>query len=53
MFVRKIGMEWMFRLLMEPKRMYRRYLVNDPVFFRYFALQLLGRYRNPFEGRGR
>ncbi|WP_292002852.1 WecB/TagA/CpsF family glycosyltransferase [Chlorobium sp.] len=49
MFVRKIGMEWLFRLLMEPKRMYRRYLVNDPAFFRYFAMQLLGRYKDPFE----
>lgn len=47
-FVRKIGMEWLFRLLMEPKRMYRRYLVNDPVFFTYFAKQLLGKYVNPF-----
>lgn len=49
MFLRKIGMEWMFRLLMEPKRMYRRYLINDPAFFGFIALQLLGLYREPFE----
>lgn len=48
MAVRKIGMEWFYRLLMEPKRMYRRYLLNDPVFFRYFARQLAGTYSNPF-----
>ncbi len=47
--LRDIGMEWLYRLMMEPKRMYRRYLINDPVFFLYFAKQLLGIYRNPFE----
>jgi exopolysaccharide biosynthesis WecB/TagA/CpsF family protein len=46
--VRKLGMEWLFRLMMEPKRMYKRYLVNDPVFFLHFARQLSGIYRNPF-----
>ncbi|WP_207387743.1 WecB/TagA/CpsF family glycosyltransferase [Chlorobium sp. N1] len=46
--IRKIGMEWFYRLLMEPKRMYKRYLLNDPVFFRHFARQLAGTYSNPF-----
>ena len=27
------GLEWSWRLAMEPKRLWRRYLVNDPVFF--------------------
>jgi exopolysaccharide biosynthesis WecB/TagA/CpsF family protein len=30
---RKIGLEWFWRLIMEPRRMYRRYLIDDPVFF--------------------
>jgi len=46
--IRKIGMEWMYRLLKEPKRMYKRYLIDDPIFFLYFLRQLLGIYRNPF-----
>jgi len=30
--VQKIGMEWFWRLLSDPKRLWRRYLVNDPKF---------------------
>ena len=26
------GLEWLFRLLQEPQRMWRRYLIEDPVF---------------------
>ena len=26
------GLEWIFRLAIEPKRMWRRYLVGNPVF---------------------
>ena len=32
MWMRQIGMEWVFRLLQEPGRMWRRYLVGNPVF---------------------
>jgi N-acetylglucosaminyldiphosphoundecaprenol N-acetyl-beta-D-mannosaminyltransferase len=28
----RTGLEWLFRLLQEPRRMWRRYLVEDPVF---------------------
>lgn len=38
--VRKIGMEWFWRLVSEPRRMWRRYLVNDPVFIVMAARQL-------------
>jgi len=31
-FVRKIGLEWMFRLISEPKRLWKRYLIGIPVF---------------------
>lgn len=34
-----IGMEWLYRLLKEPRRLYRRYLLDDleifPIFFKY------------------
>jgi len=31
-WVRKIDMEWMFRLCQEPRRLWRRYLLGNPVF---------------------
>ncbi len=31
-WMREIGMEWFFRFLMEPKRMFKRYFVGNPVF---------------------
>lgn len=42
-------MEWLYRFLQEPRRMFRRYFVDDPKFFWYFLKQLLGIYKNPFE----
>jgi N-acetylglucosaminyldiphosphoundecaprenol N-acetyl-beta-D-mannosaminyltransferase len=38
----KIGMEWLFRLANEPRRLWRRYLKHNPRFVVLFALQLLG-----------
>ncbi|HUS89621.1 MAG TPA: WecB/TagA/CpsF family glycosyltransferase [Desulfosporosinus sp.] len=35
------GLEWLFRLCMEPKRLWRRYLYNNPRFVGLAALQLL------------
>ena len=46
---RKLYMEWFYRFLQEPKRMYKRYFVDDPKFFWYLLKQLLGLYKNPFE----
>ena len=31
----KHGMEWAYRLLKEPRRMWRRYLLGNLIFFRY------------------
>lgn len=45
----KMGMEWFYRFLKEPKRLFKRYFVDDMQFFFYFAQQLLGVYKNPFE----
>lgn len=44
----KMGMEWFYRFICEPKRLFRRYFVDDPVFFIYYLRQLTGTYRNPF-----
>lgn len=45
----KMYMEWFYRFLQEPKRMYKRYFVDDPKFFWLFFKQLIGKYKNPFE----
>lgn len=37
------GLEWLFRLLMEPRRLWRRYLINNPWFLWLVLLQALGR----------
>lgn len=44
----KLYLEWFYRFLMEPKRMFKRYFVDDMQFFYYFAKQLSGIYKNPF-----
>ncbi len=36
------GMEWLFRLVTEPRRLWKRYLKQNPRFVVLFALQLLG-----------
>jgi len=37
----RIGLEWLFRLCTEPKRLWRRYLYNNPRFLCLAAMQLL------------
>jgi len=39
----KLGLEWLFRLTQEPKRLWRRYLILNPRFMWLCAMQLLGR----------
>ncbi len=36
------GLEWLFRLAVEPRRLWRRYLVHNPRFVFFAGLQLLG-----------
>ena len=45
----KFAMEWFYRFLKEPKRMFKRYFIDDLKFFWFFGKQLIGIYRNPFE----
>ncbi|SFD00488.1 WecB/TagA/CpsF family glycosyltransferase [Flavobacterium phragmitis] len=47
-FFQKVYLEWFYRFLKEPKRLWRRYFVDDPVFFYHLLMQKLGFYRNPF-----
>jgi N-acetylglucosaminyldiphosphoundecaprenol N-acetyl-beta-D-mannosaminyltransferase len=38
----KLGLEWLFRLTQEPKRLWKRYLILNPRFVWLATLQLLG-----------
>lgn len=42
MWMRRWGLEWLFRLCSEPRRLWRRYLVSNTQFLFYAALQLCG-----------
>lgn len=41
-WMQKNGLEWIFRLLREPRRLWRRYAYNNPRFFFLATLQLVG-----------
>lgn len=40
-WMRNNGFEWLFRLITEPKRLWRRYLVDNPLFICYAGIELL------------
>jgi N-acetylglucosaminyldiphosphoundecaprenol N-acetyl-beta-D-mannosaminyltransferase len=43
----RLGFEWVFRLVQEPRRLARRYLVDDPWIFGWALSQRLGRRPRP------
>lgn len=44
----EVGIEWAYRLLSEPRRLWKRYLVDALPFFRLIVEQKLGYYKTPF-----
>ena len=42
----KIKLEWFYRLIKEPKRMWKRYLIYSPLFFLYLFREFVGINRN-------
>lgn len=42
-WVMRAGLEWMFRMIEEPRRLGPRYLINNPLFVGLVIRQLLGR----------
>ena len=40
--MQRMGLEWLFRLLSEPRRLWRRYLRNNPQFIVAITAQLMG-----------
>ena len=45
-WVKRIGMQWFYRLLQEPRRLWKRYLINNPRFIVGITRQLLGSRRS-------
>jgi exopolysaccharide biosynthesis WecB/TagA/CpsF family protein len=48
-WITEAGFEWLYRLLREPRKRWRRYLVHQPPVLYHLARQRLGLYRDPFE----
>ncbi len=46
-YLKKMGLQWLHRMILEPRRLARRYLTNNPKFLWLMSLQLSGlrRYR--------
>lgn len=40
-FLSRIGLEWLFRLVMEPQRLWQRYVLLNPLYIWLFLLQAL------------
>jgi N-acetylglucosaminyldiphosphoundecaprenol N-acetyl-beta-D-mannosaminyltransferase len=45
-WIQRSGFEWLFRLSQEPRRLWKRYLVDNPIFLLKIARQGLGRMRS-------
>ena len=48
-FITTIGLEWFWRLAREPRRRWRRYIIEEPRVIYYLFRDVIGRYRNPFD----
>ncbi len=48
-WMQRSGLEWLFRLCVEPRRLWRRYLVNNPLFVIRTFLQLTGLKKYPMD----
>lgn len=40
-WIMAVGLEWLYRLTVEPKRLWKRYFINNPAFVLLFCLQWL------------
>lgn len=46
-WMQRSGLEWLYRLISEPKRLWKRYLYIVPSFISLFALQIFGILKRP------
>jgi len=44
------GLEWLFRLIMEPRRLWKRYTINNALFVYHLLREFLG-FNRPEERR--
>lgn len=57
-FLQRIGMEWFFRLLCEPRRLFKRYATTNPIYVFLFGVQLIKswvlrrKYQEPWQTDG-
>ena len=47
--VSKLGLEWLYRLVQEPKRLWKRYIIEDSKFLWLAFKEITGVYKNPFK----
>ncbi|MFQ5902135.1 MAG: WecB/TagA/CpsF family glycosyltransferase [Candidatus Binatia bacterium] len=50
LWMQRNGLEWLFRLTTEPRRLWRRYLINNPFFLWLVLLQAVGRKASQTDG---
>lgn len=50
-WMQRLGLEWLFRLLVEPRRLWRRYLYLNPAYLFLVSLQCLGLCHFSVQGR--
>jgi len=48
-WISRAGLEWFYRLVQEPGRLWRRYLIRDLPFFWLVLKQMIGLYQNPYK----
>lgn len=46
-WVSEVGLEWLYRLISEPQRLWKRYLIDDPLFFWLVLKQRFNLYKFP------
>ena len=51
-WITNAGLEWLYRVLREPRQRWRRYFVHQPPFLYLLLKQKLGLYKNPFSEHG-
>ena len=47
-WITDVGLEWLYRLIREPRARFHRYVIHEPPFLWQILKQKLGWYRNPF-----
>lgn len=51
-WMQQIGMEWFYRLIKEPRRLWKRYIVDDLPFFGLVLKEKMQGYTDPFAQKG-